>query len=122
MGDQISGDKYEAGQVVTQGANAKTEVQQVTFNQIWQQNKEKVDLGALGAELATLRSELGAKASAPEHYIEIGAIASAEVEAGKGNGEKVYEALAKAGKWSLDVAEKIGIGVATAALKTSLGV
>jgi hypothetical protein len=122
MGDQIKGDKYEAGQVLTQGRGAKSEVQQVTFNQLWQQNKEHVDLGMLAAELAKLRAELRTMASAPEHYVEIGAIASAEVEAEKGNGEKVYEALAKAGQWSLGVAEKIGIGLATAVLKTSLGV
>jgi hypothetical protein len=122
MGDQIGGDKYEAGQVVTQGREARTDVQTVTFNQVWQQNKGEVDLATLGAELETLRARLGQAASAPEHYIEIGAIASAEVEAKKGNGEKVYEALSKAGKWSLGVAEKIGVGVAIAALKTSLGV
>ena len=63
------------------------------------------------------------KAGATEagHFVEMGAIAAAEIEARKGNGERVLEALSRAGKWSLDVAGKIGVGVATAALKSALG-
>ena len=81
----------------------------------------RVELRA-GDELGKLRDALLTKAAEPEHYVEMEAIASAELAAKKGDGKKVFEALSKAGKWSLSVAEKIGIGVATAAIKTSLGI
>ena len=48
-------------------------------------------------------------------------VASAEIEAQKGDGPQTLSALAKAGKWALNVAEKIGIGVASAAIKTACG-
>lgn len=116
----IMGDKYEAGQVGAQGKNAHAH--DMTFNQIWQQNKEKIDLSILNNELEKLRSSLQSSATTAEHYSEIGAIATAEIEAKKGNGANALQALASAGKWSLSVAEKIGVGVATAALKTALGI
>ncbi len=116
----IMGDKFEAGQVGAQGPNAHAH--DMTFNQIWQQNKEKVDLSTLNRELEKLRNTLQTSAETAEHYSEIGAIATAEIEANKGNGANALHALSKAGKWSLGVAEKIGVGVATAALKTALGI
>jgi hypothetical protein len=57
----------------------------------------------------------------PEHDIAIGAVANAEVAAKEGDGPKTLEWLGKAGKWALDNATKIGVGVATSALKTALG-
>lgn len=119
MGDNVRGDKYEAGQAAAQGPNATAYGN--TFNQVWQQTKGSVDLNMLEQDLKKLKAEMLASASEPEHYAEISAIASAEKEAAKGDGEKSYEWLAKAGKWSLEVAEKIGVGVAVAALKPLLG-
>jgi hypothetical protein len=52
----------------------------------------------------------------------LGEIAAAEKAAGEGNGPKVLEHLKKAGSWVWDVVTKIGIGVATAAAKTALGI
>jgi hypothetical protein len=85
------------------------------------ENGNAVDLPKLAGELERLRTELAPSAKTSEHFAEIGAIASAEMEAQKGNGEKAVEALSKTGKWSLGVAEKIGVGLATAVIKTSLG-
>ncbi|MDO8438870.1 MAG: hypothetical protein Q7S67_01335 [Telluria sp.] len=116
----VMGDKYEAVQAGSQGRYSTAS--NMTFNQIWLQNKDQIDLNLLGDELAKLRDELLTKAAEPEHYVEMGAIASAELAAKKGDGKQVFEALSKAGKWSLSVAEKIGIGVATAAIKSSLGI
>jgi hypothetical protein len=42
------------------------------------------------------------------HHAAIGAIASAEIEARKGNGEKTLQYLARAGEWSFDTATQIG--------------
>jgi len=114
------GDKYEAGQVGAQGPNAHAH--DMTFNQIWQQNKDKLDVAALSKELLALRNSMQSEATTAEHFAEIGAVASAEIEAEKGNGAKALEALSKAGKWSLGVAEKIGVNVATAALKSAIGI
>lgn len=114
------GDKYEAGQVAAQGPNAHAH--DITFNQVWQQNKGDLDLDKLKEELQTLRDEMTTNATNAEHYSEIGTIASAELEASKGNGEKALELLSNTGKWSLDTAKKVGIPVAVAAIKASLGI
>ncbi|WP_041468265.1 hypothetical protein [Chloroherpeton thalassium] len=113
------GDRYEAGQVGALGPNAHAH--DMTFNQIWNQTKGNIDLQALSNELTILREELQKTAKNAEEFAEIGAIANAEIEAKKGDGPQVLSALAKAGKWALSVAEKIGIGVATAAIKTACG-
>jgi hypothetical protein len=115
----VMGDKYVAKQVGAQGPNAQAH--NMTFNQILLENGNAVDLPKLAGELERLRTELAPSAKTSEHFAEIGAIASAEMEAQKGNGEKAVEALSKTGKWSLGVAEKIGVGLATAVIKTSLG-
>ena len=120
QGETTMGDKYEAGQVGAQGANAHAH--DMTFNQIWHQNRGEIDLNALNDDLIKLRSAMQTEASSAEHYSELGAIANAEIEAKKGNEVKTFEALSKVGKWSLNIAEKIGVGVATAAIKTSLGI
>jgi hypothetical protein len=48
-------------------------------------------------------------------------VAAAEKEAKAGNEEKAIDHLKKAGKWALDMATKIGVTVATEAIKGSLG-
>jgi hypothetical protein len=72
--------------------------------------------------LAILRAELLKEAKEPEHYTTIGTIASAETAAEKGDGPKALECLKAAGKWTLDVASKIGVSVATEAIKKSMGI
>lgn len=67
-------------------------------------------------------NSLKKEAKEPEHDSAIGAIASAETEAKKGNKAKALEYLAQAGQWALDVATKIGVGVATVAIKAALGI
>ena len=113
------GDKYEVGQAAAVGPHAHAH--DITFNQIWNQNKDKLPLANLSRELVALRNELNKTATTAEHFSEIGAVATAEIEAQKGDGPSALSALKKAGKWTLDVAEKIGVGVATAAIKTACG-
>jgi hypothetical protein len=114
------GDKYEAGQVGAQGANASA--YNSTFNQVLQKNENKLDLEALRKDLLDLRISMQKEATTAEHFSEIGTIANAEIEAKNGNTSKSLEYLSKTGKWSLEVAEKIGVGVATAAIKATLGI
>jgi hypothetical protein len=116
----VMGDKYEAGQVGALGPNAHAH--DMTFNQIWNQSKEALDLKSLVGELQMLRDEMQKEAKAPEQFVELGSIATAEIEAKNGNGPKALAALAKAGKWTLDVAEKVGVGVAVAAIKTACSI
>lgn len=120
QGETIMRDKYEAGQVGTQGPNAHS--QDMTFNQIWNQDTNNLDLVTLKNDLSTLRKVMEQEASTAEHYSEIGAIANSEIEIEKGNGAKALEALSKTGKWSLSIAEKIGVGIAVVAIKNSLGI
>ncbi|MBE9511671.1 MAG: hypothetical protein IMY71_12405 [Bacteroidetes bacterium] len=111
-------DKYIAGQVGAQGPGAHAH--DMTFNQIWSQTSDKIDLSELANELSKLRLKLKGEATKPEHDISIGAIASAENSAKEGNGPKALEYLSKAGKWALDIATKIGVPVATEALKAAV--
>ena len=113
------GDIYYAGQVGAQGPNAHAE--NITFNQIWNQNQDKFDIEKLENELSRLRSVLKNEAETPEQLSELGSVANAEIEAKKGNGPKVVEWLSKTGKWTFGVAEKIGVNIASAAIKSSLG-
>lgn len=117
--EQTMGDKYEAGQVGAQGKQAHAH--DMVFNQIWEQNKSEINLNKLSTQLAELREAMATKASTQQDYIDIGNIASAEIEASNGNGSKALEYLKKTGSWTLATAEKIGVGVAVAAIKTTLG-
>lgn len=116
-------DQYNINQAGAVGPKASAK--DMTFNQIWNENKNDIDLSVLGKELHKLRTELKKEASEPEpepdHDISIGAIASAESSAREGNGPKTLEYLSKTGKWALDFATKIGIPVATEALKKAIG-
>jgi hypothetical protein len=115
------GDKYiTKGQVGAVGSMAHAH--DINFNQIWDQSEKKLDLKALATELNQLREHLRKNVTLPEHDVAIGAIANAEVSASQGNGADTISWLSKTGEWSLDAATKIGVGVATAALKMSLGI
>lgn len=118
IGDSMR-DRYETGQVGAQGPHAYAH--DMTFNQIWHKIKDNIDLVTLAKELNILRNERKKSAKNAEDYVEIGAIASAEIEAEKGDGPKALSTLSKVGKRTLSIAEKIGIGVATAAIKAACG-
>jgi hypothetical protein len=113
------GDQYKAGQAGAMGPGAYAH--DMTFNRVWNENKDNIDMPALAAQLSTLRLKLKDEATGPEHYSSMGAVASAETCAKKGDGEDALEHLAKAGKWALGIAEKIGVPVATEALKKAIG-
>ena len=76
----------------------------------------------LGDGLGRLRAELERMPDKqPEHYMSLANVASAEKEAKAGNEAKAIDYLKKAGKLALDLATKIGVTVATEAVKGSLG-
>ncbi|WP_221053350.1 hypothetical protein [Methylomonas koyamae] len=51
----------------------------------------------------------------------LGAVAGAEKAARNGDGPALLEHLKKAGKWSLDIANKVGIAVAAKAIQAAMG-
>jgi len=111
-------DQYNIVQAGAVGPRAHAH--NVTF-QLWDENKNDIDLSILTKELAKLRLKLKDKATEPEHYSSMGAIASAEVSAKEGNGPETLEYLGQAGKWALDVAKTIGVPILTIALTKALG-
>lgn len=113
------GDNYSAGQAGAMGPGATASG--MTFQQIWNQMQGTLDLPKLARDLETLQSALRAEAKEPDHEIAIGAIAAAGAAAKQGNGAKALEYLKKAGRWSFDVASKIGTDLAAAAIKASMG-
>ena len=113
-------DKYDIkGPVGAVGPHSHA--QDINFNQIWNEASSSIELDKLSEELFKLSSALKEKAKEPEHFRAIAEVAEAEAASKSGNGAKTLEHLKKAGKWTLSVAEKIGIGVATTALKTAMG-
>jgi hypothetical protein len=113
------GDKYEAKQAGAMGPGAHAH--DMVFQQVWQQAADSINLSDLAADLRKLRQELRLSATEPEHDVAIGEIAAAETAARAGHGQKVFEHLRKAGSWVGDVATKIGVALATEALKTAIG-
>ena len=113
------GNKFSAEQVGAQGPGAHAH--DMTFTKIWNQMEGSIDLSALAGDLANLRNHLHNVVTQPEHDAAIGAVADAELAAKSGDGPTVMQCLAKAGQWALDNASKIGVSLATTALKAALG-
>ncbi len=104
------GDNYQAGQGESN----------MTFQQIWNQSGGEIDLAKLATELGRLRAAMRSEGSEPEHDIAVGYVAAAEKAAGDGDGPMTLENLKRAGVWALSVAEKVGVGLAVAAIKSAV--
>jgi hypothetical protein len=116
----IMGDKYDvSGQAGAVGPHAHAH--DMTFTQVWNQLAAKLDLAQLANELQRLREALEREATEPAQKLAAGAVAAAEQSARQKDGPKVIEYLKTAGEWALKVSEKIGVALATAALKGALG-
>lgn len=117
-----TGDKYEIGTAhVVVGSGASTgDIE--THGDINQAPKAAIDFEELARELAQLRSELKADAAAddPSRDIDIGKIAAAQAAAKDSDASAVRSNLKAVSQWVLDVATKIGVGLATAALKDAM--
>lgn len=79
------------------------------------------DLKSLAKELSQLRAQLKIEATTPEQDIVVGSVAQAEQSASQNDGPQTFDFLAKAGKWALEVATKIGTSMAEDAIKKSIG-
>ncbi|MGD1082864.1 MAG: hypothetical protein ABR881_31500, partial [Candidatus Sulfotelmatobacter sp.] len=119
LGKIHMGDDYSAGAAGAMGPHSRAS--DMTFQQIWNQIYGAIDLPQLARELAKLKTALRSEAHHPEDEMAIGAVTAAEAAAKEGNGPKTLEYLKNAGKWAFDVATKIGVDLAVAAMKSSLG-
>jgi hypothetical protein len=118
-GGNFSMDQYNAGQAGAMGP--QSHAHNMDFKQVWLKMGTTTDIGELAADLRGLREALIREATSSDNAIEAGVVAQAEKEAASGNGAKVMEWLSKTGKWTLGVAEKIGVGIAVAAIKAAAG-
>jgi hypothetical protein len=117
IGGPMSGDTFNttAGQIGAVGPDAH--VHDNTFQQI----QGGLDLPRLAEELARLRTVMEDQAAGkPEQDKALDAIVAAEKAAIQGDGLAVLKHLKRAGRWALDVAEKIGVAVAVEALKRAM--
>lgn len=137
MADKVSGDKFVGDKVIGDkvtgnkgdtyniehgvGIGRNVQMTDTTVTQTRTEGGDRIDMPLLAQELTILLAELNKQKSDPEHQLAIGAIAAAEMEAKKGDESKALRYLSKAGQWALDVATKIGVSVATEALKKSMG-
>lgn len=122
----IGDDKYTTsigsigqGSAVQIGPNA-----QLTTHQAWQQISAVVDLPQLAIELKNLESKLREQMGTeptPEQYADLSNVAAARNAAAASNGGEVLRHLKLTGKWVLDVAEKLSVGVAIHAIKHAMG-
>ena len=112
------GDNYTADQAGAMGPQAHAH--DMSFHQVSVQQLGHLDMRTLAVELATLRHEMRQTAAEPEQDVAIGQIAAAEIAAQKGDTSSVMRHLKSAGKWAFDVATKIGVSVASEAIKKSM--
>jgi hypothetical protein len=80
------------------------------------------DLSSRISAFKQMAAEIGKKATDADHFVALGSLAAAEKAAQIGDGPKALEHLKSAGAWVWDIGTKIGIGVATAAAKSALGI
>lgn len=80
-----------------------------------------IEIAELADAIARLRVAMAAEATEGDQYIALGSVAAAEKEAKAGNKEKAVEYLKSAGKWALDMAQKIGVNVITKAIQGQFG-
>ena len=106
------------GQVGAMGHGAHAH--DMTFNQVWNQASQTIDLPALAGELDALRKALRQEATEPEHDVAVANVAMAQKAAKENDGPKAMEYLSTAGKWALDIAAKIGVPIAIEALKSAM--
>jgi hypothetical protein len=105
--------KYVVGQAGAVGDNASA--RDMTFQQVWSQSS--IDLPRLAEELKRLRTAMKEADGKDEQDEAIGAVAAAEKAAIKSDGPTTLQHLKTAGKWTLGIAEKIGVPLVVETMK-----
>jgi uncharacterized protein YjbI with pentapeptide repeats len=119
IGGRMSGDIYNI-QGQTGAVGRSSEARDMIFQQISSQSG--FDISKLAGELTRLRTAMkqGTTGSVEEDQA-IAAVGAAEKAAAQGDGPAALQYLKAAGKWAAGVAEKIGVTVATEAIKQATG-
>lgn len=113
------GDIYNVAQAGAVGPGAKA--RDINFGNAWQQINATTNLDRLAEDLTKVRASVRLEPESAERDAVVGQLALAEGEARKGDGASVLEKLSGVGKWTLDVATKIGADVAVKAIQTAIG-
>lgn len=113
------GDSNYVQQAGAVGSNASAP--NSTFNQLHAGARSDLDLIALAHELARLRAALREQPESEENDIALAEVGRASRAAEEGDQAKTLEHLRAAGKWALQTANSIGVALAAAAIKTSIG-
>ena len=120
QGDLKMGDEYNiSGQAGAVGPDAQAH--NPIFNQLVNHIDKSVDFAQLADELRMLREAMTNEAKETSHYIAVGEVAKAEEAAKSKDSSKVIQSLKSAGKWTGDVATKIGVSLAAELIKQSMG-
>jgi hypothetical protein len=83
---------------------------------------QNVELASLAADLESLKQALVQEASSAADYQTVAEVQAAKEAADAGDEAGVERHLAKAGRWALDVAVRIGSAMAAGALNHALGI
>lgn len=114
-------------QIIVNGGNVAQINTGINSGNVTQNNNERIDFwssvdySSLEKEFSTLQSAMKKLAKTDEQDIAVGEIAKAKKATQGKNREKIIQALKSAGKWAFDIATKIGLTLATEALKIALG-
>src|SRR5206468_149255 len=88
----------------------------ISFQQLWLQQKDAIDLPVMAEALAAVRQKAKALATTPEHDVTVGELAAAETAAKKGDGPMMLEHLKNCGSWIKDAATDLGAKVIVEAM------
>ncbi len=123
-GPSMSSQEIKAGGhvVATAGEGHTVTTGDLVFQQSWNEAAGSINLEKLADELAQLRAAMQQEASVTEQLEATVNVSRAADAAKECNGPKALEYLKAAGKWALDTATKVGVGVAASALTKAIGV
>ncbi|WEJ98041.1 MAG: hypothetical protein P0Y59_13850 [Candidatus Sphingomonas phytovorans] len=93
-----------------------------SFQQIWAGFDSSINLADTSRELVALESALKAEADNADQEASVTAVQEAAKAAAAGDGPSMLRYLSKAGKWAFSVAERIGVTLAAAVIKSAVGI
>jgi hypothetical protein len=115
----MTSDRYEVGQAGAVGPYSTAH--DIQFTQVWNRLSADTNLSALADDLGKLRTAMRERANEPREDLALAEVSQAQLAATAGDGPKALSHLAKAGQWALGIATAIGANLATAAIKSALG-
>jgi hypothetical protein len=121
MGAGMMGDDYRGSNIVAGAVGSGAKAKDFEIKEFAQTSNAGEAQAALAADLLKLVAAMREQASHPEQEVAAENVEKAADAAKQGKEGHVLAYLKSAGKWALDVAEKIGVAVAAASIRTALG-